>query len=150
MSGSIEEQEDKRFLLECIELYRSLPALWKKKRDDFSDINKKKEAYDILLRKYQEKYPLATNDDVKKKFNTLCRKFRKEMKKVSKSKESGSGIEEVYEPKLWYFDEMLFLQDQETQSTFPNTIENFVEEKYVPVSINPSSSQQQPVQRLQK
>lgn len=34
--------------------------------------------------------------------------------KVRASEKSGAGTEEVHVPKLWYFDKLLFLEDQET------------------------------------
>lgn len=40
--------------------------------------------------------------------------YRKELKKIKESTKSGSGTDEVYQPKLWYFDSLRFLNDQET------------------------------------
>ncbi|KAK7078091.1 hypothetical protein SK128_022192, partial [Halocaridina rubra] len=31
------------------------------------------------------------------------------------SVESGSGLDDIYKPSLWYFDELAFLRDQELQ-----------------------------------
>ena len=50
--------------------------------------------------------------NVKKKFNSLRTNFRKELKKMRYSKKSGAGTDEIYDPTLWYFNEMSFLQDQ--------------------------------------
>ncbi len=61
------KEEDRKFILDWLEVYRDLPALWKVKSKQYGDRNKKNAAYDILLSKYQEKYPQATRKDVKKK-----------------------------------------------------------------------------------
>jgi len=39
--------------------------------------------------------------------------FRNEHKKVIKSQVSGTGSEEMYAPRLWYYNQRLFLCDQE-------------------------------------
>jgi hypothetical protein len=39
--------------------------------------------------------------------------FGKEHKKVIKSQVSGAGAEEMYAPRLWYYNQLLFLCDQE-------------------------------------
>ena len=62
-----EKEEDRCFQLECIDVYRQLPALWKVKSDDYSDRKKKDAAYAVLVEKFKEKYPNYTRDDVKKK-----------------------------------------------------------------------------------
>ena len=62
-----EKEEDRCFQLECIDVYRQLPALWKVKSDDYSDRKKKDAAYAVLVEKFKEKYPNYTRDDVIKK-----------------------------------------------------------------------------------
>jgi hypothetical protein len=39
--------------------------------------------------------------------------FRKGHKKVLKSRVSGAGAEEMYAPRLWYYNQLLFLCDQD-------------------------------------
>ncbi|KAK5648277.1 hypothetical protein RI129_003169 [Pyrocoelia pectoralis] len=100
-----------------------MPVLWKVKSDEYMDRDKKAQALEQLLTMYQEKFPSATTEDVKNKFNSLRTNFRKELKKIKHSMKSGAGTEEVYESTLWYFDAMTFLVDQETPSSSINTIE---------------------------
>ena len=38
------------------------------------------------------------------------------MKKVQESEKSGAGADQVYEPTLWYFQALTFLNDQEDQT----------------------------------
>lgn len=39
------------------------------------------------------------------------------------SRKSGVGSDDVYQSNLWYFDEMNFLQDQETPTTSRSTLD---------------------------
>ena len=57
---------DRTFMPEVIETYESLPALWKIKSEDYSNRDKKADAYNVLLEKYREQFPAATLEEVKK------------------------------------------------------------------------------------
>lgn len=59
---------------------------------------------------YRELCPQATKDDVKKRINSLRTNFRKQLKKLHSSKESGQN----FVSPLWYFNDMLFIINQET------------------------------------
>ncbi|KAK8392484.1 hypothetical protein O3P69_014686 [Scylla paramamosain] len=50
---SAKKEAEKKFLIEVLGVYRTLPALWRIKSDDYSNRAKKAEAYDILLQKYR-------------------------------------------------------------------------------------------------
>ncbi|KAG8318306.1 hypothetical protein J6590_006622 [Homalodisca vitripennis] len=63
--------DKRKFLLEVIEVYRSLPALWDNKCKDYSNRIKKNEQYDELLQKYNERYPGADRKALVKKINSL-------------------------------------------------------------------------------
>ncbi|KAK3880948.1 hypothetical protein Pcinc_014598 [Petrolisthes cinctipes] len=51
---------------------------------------------------------------VAKKMNNLRSAFRKEHKKDISSLRSGASADDVYQPSVWYYEQLLFLQDQET------------------------------------
>ena len=106
-------QISRKFLLKFIELYRSLPCLWKIKSREYSDRIKEDKAYERLLEKLKEVDADATKEAVKKKIDSLRAGYRRELKKVNISKRSGAGSEDVYIPNLWYFDDLSFLSDQE-------------------------------------
>ncbi|KAL4720622.1 hypothetical protein ACJJTC_015250, partial [Scirpophaga incertulas] len=108
--------KEREFIIECIQLYRELSSLWNVKSKEYHDRDKKKADYETLLSKYKEMFPEASKDDVKKKFNSLRTNYRKELKKHLQSMKSGSGTDDIYQPTLWYFNEMSFLRDQETAS----------------------------------
>ncbi|CAH2101806.1 unnamed protein product [Euphydryas editha] len=61
------KEKEREFIIECIQLYRDLPALWNVKSKLCHDRDKKSMAYDLLLSKYQEMLPKANKDDLKKK-----------------------------------------------------------------------------------
>ena len=116
------KEEDRKFILDVIQLYRELPALWKIKDKIYSDRSKKNAAYETLLAKYRGKRLEASKEDLKKRLNSLRTNYRKELKKVQDSMKSGASMDDVYESTLWYYDEMGFLQDQETPARSTSTI----------------------------
>lgn len=116
-------KDERKFILECIEVYRSLPALWNVKIKDYSNRIKKNEQYDQLLRKYREYYPDADKSQLVKKFNSLRTNFRKELNRIRESEKSGAGTDDIIEPTLWYFAEMQFLVGQDEPSASQSTIQ---------------------------
>ncbi|XP_055910563.1 uncharacterized protein LOC129944929 [Eupeodes corollae] len=70
--------EDTNFMLELIEVYRSLPVLWNIKSKEYSNRYLKNEQYEMLLLKYKEKYPEATKKDVTQKINVLRTNYRRD------------------------------------------------------------------------
>ena len=117
-----DKKPEKEFIVEFIEVYRSLPALWDVKCKDYSNHAKKGEQYDVLIEKYRENYPDAEKQEVVKKINSLRTNFRKELKRIRDTEKSGAGAEDV-EPTLWYFDEMKFLVTQETPTATISTMD---------------------------
>ncbi|CAG9787482.1 unnamed protein product [Diatraea saccharalis] len=95
---------EQKFILECIRLYRDLPALWNMKSKSYYERGKKNASYNILLKKYREVYPDATKLDIRKKFNVLRTNYRKEFRKQNSMNS--------YKPTLWYFNEFSFLNEQ--------------------------------------
>ena len=116
-------KEEKKFLLELIDVYRSLPALWQIKSNEYSERQKRDSAYETLLIKYREYYKEGTKDELKIKLNALRTNFRKELKKINNSQKSEAGTEEVYESSQWCVDALLFLVDQETPAPSTSTIQ---------------------------
>lgn len=104
--------EDKKFWTEFIELYRSLRSLWDVRCKDYINKHIKKENYACLVQKLREKIDNADEEMVKKKVECLRASFRRELKKVEKSKKTtGNGSDSVYEPTLWYYNMMMFTID---------------------------------------
>ena len=80
-----DKNAEKGFILEFIEVYRSLPALWDVKCKDYCNRSKKGEQYEVLIEKYRENYPDAEKQDVIKKINSLRTNFRKELNVLAKT-----------------------------------------------------------------
>ncbi|KAG8248855.1 hypothetical protein J6590_032429 [Homalodisca vitripennis] len=98
--------------LQFIELFRGEECLWKITSKDYHNNVKREAAYTMLVQKVKEIDPLANKTLVTKKINSLRTAFRKELRKTG-SLVSGMSADDMYVPKLWYFDQLLFLTDQE-------------------------------------
>lgn len=103
----------KNFLKRFINEYKSHECIWKVKSNDYTNKQKKEEAYKGLQTILKETNPSATVDDVKRKINSLRSCFRKEFRRVAQSKAKASETDTIYKPSLWYYDLLLFLKDQE-------------------------------------
>lgn len=101
------------FVTGFIDIYRQLPSLWNIKSKQYSNRKEKAKAYEKLISYCKTVDKNASMDTVKKKINNIRSAFRKEHKKVLKSKRSGSSTEELYEPTLWYYKLLLFTASQE-------------------------------------
>lgn len=81
---------------EFIELYRSFPCLQQVKNAEYSDRNKKSQAYETMIEKQKEIDKAANKETVTKKINSL-------RSKIMKSAKSSAGEDDIYKPTLWYF-----------------------------------------------
>ncbi|XP_069583110.1 nucleolin-like [Ranitomeya imitator] len=111
----LKSANDQEFVRELIDMYRSLPCLWKIKSADYSNRYKKKAAYEKLVALYKQHHPTEKVDEnnVRKKIQALRTVYKKELNKVEKSMKSGAGTDDVYVPKLWYYELLAFTRDQE-------------------------------------
>jgi len=121
-------------------MYREYPCLWKIKSKEYSDRVKKNLAYEHLTTKLKEIDPDANKEKVVRKRNSLRSCFRKELKKVNDSKTSGAGADDTYTPSLWYFQELLFLTDQEIPRKGISNLESPEDTNHGEVGNNLSSS----------
>lgn len=103
------------FVNGLIELYHSHRCLWCMKEKAYSDKAKRNAALDDLLEFCRPYYTTATKDWLRKRLQNLRTVFIKEHKKVEQSKRSGAGTDEVYNPTLWYYPQLLFLVDQQPE-----------------------------------
>ncbi|XP_068105519.1 uncharacterized protein [Hyperolius riggenbachi] len=99
---------DSQFTREFIDLYRAHPALWKTKTKCYSDRRLKAKAHDELVQLCKTVLPEADVQFVKNKIQNLRTVFKKELNKIERSKRSGAAAEEVYKPRLWYYDLLAF------------------------------------------
>ena len=113
----------KKLTGELIDLYREMPCLWKIKSKPYFNRNLKKLSYKRLIDLLKPHFPEADKEFIQKRIQSLRGTFRKEMHKVTQSKRSGKGAEEIYVPTLWYYEKMLFTLDQETPSVSVSNID---------------------------
>ncbi|XP_058067184.1 uncharacterized protein LOC131216652 [Anopheles bellator] len=100
------KHEYKQFMLEFIQVYRQLPALWDQKSADYNNRVTKAEQYEVLVEKYRERYPDSTKVDVVQKINSLRTNFRKELKRIRDAERYGGR---AVESSQWYFEAISFL-----------------------------------------
>ncbi|XP_005105586.1 uncharacterized protein LOC101855043 [Aplysia californica] len=101
---------NKQVVLQFIKLYESLPCLWKVKSKAYSNKLTKELAYAKLIEFCQKHQESADKHFVVNKINNLRSSFRKELKKVERL---NAGPVRAYRPKLWYYDHLMFVKDQE-------------------------------------
>ncbi|CAK1585405.1 unnamed protein product [Parnassius mnemosyne] len=116
------------WLAKFIESYRNEPCLWQNKSKEYHDRERKSAAYKVLLEKIKEIDSTATIDTVKSEINTLRCTFKREVLKVKSSQRSGSGKDDIYKPKLWYYDLLQFLTDKEVPRSSRSNISTDDEE----------------------
>ncbi|CAK1597311.1 unnamed protein product [Parnassius mnemosyne] len=115
-------------LCDFINIYRNEPCLWQIKNKLYHSRDKRNAALDKLVAKYKEVEESADRETVLKKINSLRTNYKKEKKKVENSKRSGAGADVIFEPKLWYFKELIFLDDQIDPRTSCSNINDEVED----------------------
>jgi hypothetical protein len=116
--------QNKQFWTEFIELYKSLPAVWKVKSELYKNRNLKSEGYEAMVTKLKEIDSNANRETVKKRINGLRTNYRRELNKIKESKKSGAGTDDIYIPTLWYFKDIDFLRDQETATEGTSTMDS--------------------------
>lgn len=99
------------FLTCFIQVYKQLPCLWRVKSKDFCNKSKREEAWRSLVDFTGKSIPDVDVEFVKKRVEILRASFRKEFNRVRESLKSGSGP--VHVPKLWYYDLMSFVGNQQ-------------------------------------
>ncbi|KAK4886488.1 hypothetical protein RN001_002759 [Aquatica leii] len=105
------------FLKDFFDMYKDQECLWKIKSSSYHDKTARKRAIDILVAKFQEVKADANAEFVKKKINNFRTFYKRELKLVKNSSKSRSGTDEIYKPKLWYFEFLFFLGDQDLPRT---------------------------------
>ncbi|PIO26060.1 hypothetical protein AB205_0049430 [Aquarana catesbeiana] len=122
----VDKLTDPEFLPNFIDKYRELPCLWQVQCRDYSNKQKRKAALDKLLELVKPVYPTADINYLKDKIGSLRSTYNRERKKVQDSQRSGAAADDVYAPRLWYYDRLRFLSDQTeprpSVSTLPSTL----------------------------
>ncbi|KAI8116788.1 hypothetical protein CVS40_11209 [Lucilia cuprina] len=101
----IMNQQHKIFWSEFLDLYKSLPSLWKIHSPEYTNRELKNKSYEIMVKKLKEYDADADKDKVIKKINV----FRTNYKRVIRLQREGKG----QCVSLWYFDKLKYLDDEE-------------------------------------
>ncbi|XP_076049017.1 uncharacterized protein LOC143029829 [Oratosquilla oratoria] len=117
------KRNEREVLLEFIQTYRDHPALWKVKSREYLNKISRNKGLVALQEVLKDIEPNCTREAVMKKINCLRTAFRREYKKFENSKKSGSCPEDIYIPSLWYFDEMMFVVDQDMTQESSSTLD---------------------------
>lgn len=103
-----------------IELYQNQPILYDLKDPNYKNKVKREAAisgiYEELLKIPMCHAQCLDTEDVKTKIHTLRSQFNKEYKKRKDSLTTGASADHVYNPNLWFYDQMLFLKDVDEPS----------------------------------
>ncbi|XP_018026405.1 uncharacterized protein LOC108681840 [Hyalella azteca] len=96
-----------------IDALKQHPCLWQIKSAQYKDRGLRFAALkNIVAIMRQSIYDIEV-DDVRKKINTLRTQFRREYKNVIDMRNANDGSEDAYIPKLWCYDNLLFLVEGE-------------------------------------
>lgn len=105
--------EEEMVMRDFIEQFHNMPELWNCKLDKYKNKIIRKRSYEKLLVEYKKIKHDATVDDVKRKITNMRTCYRRELKRYIQSERSGIAADDIYVPKLWYFELFSFLRDLE-------------------------------------
>lgn len=118
--------KDPEFLTSFISKYREMRNLWEVKHPQYYAKHVRKSTLERLLAFVQATIPEATMETLLKKIGVLRNMYKREHKKIQESRRSGASADDVYVPRLWYYNQLRFLDDQNearpSLSTLPSTL----------------------------
>lgn len=96
-----------------LDIYQKYPILWNIKDNNYCNTKLKEEIFQQLYCDLNEKQLIGEMNikQLKAKIKSIKDVFRQEVQKIEKSKKSGSGTEDVYVPKLVWFQQASFLSE---------------------------------------
>ena len=103
--------KEQEFFTEFIQRWKELPVLWQTKNKLNKNKNARKKALETLLAFVKPRLPNATTHTVKQKINSIRGTYRTQRSQVLASRRSGAAADSIYQPNLWYYGQMQFLDD---------------------------------------
>lgn len=88
-------------LMKFIDLYEMKECLWNNKRETYKNSLLKKTAMEDIVERMD--FKALSVADVKDKIKTIRTLYRRELNKILKSEKSGCEIEDIYQPRLFWF-----------------------------------------------
>ncbi|PIO13808.1 hypothetical protein AB205_0016880 [Aquarana catesbeiana] len=127
MNAKFKEPE---FLSAFFDQYREMRNLWEVKHPQYYIKHVRKSTLERLLTFVQTYIPEATMEILLSKIGILRNMYKREHKKIKNSLRSGASADDVYVPRLWFYNKLHFLDDQTEArasistlpSTYPSTL----------------------------
>ncbi|PIO29487.1 hypothetical protein AB205_0065270 [Aquarana catesbeiana] len=123
MNAKFKEPE---FLSAFIDQYREMRNLWEVKHPQYYLKHVRKSRLGRLLTFVQTYIPEVTMEMLLSKIGILRNMYKREHNKIQNSLRSGASADDVYVPRLWYYNKLRFLDDQTEArallSTLPSTL----------------------------
>ncbi|XP_058985917.1 uncharacterized protein LOC101889182 isoform X2 [Musca domestica] len=105
--------------------YQQYEFLYNTSHPHYADRVKRSNALFEICKELKEVDNNISEECIKKKIHTLRSQYVKELQKVSCSKKSGAGADDIYEPKLWCYSQLQFLKSfcsvRDGESNIPQT-----------------------------
>lgn len=100
-------------IVDFLKIYEQYPLLWNIKHKDYLNIKLKDEMFKKLYADLETEGLVMGIDEkqLKAKIKNLKDVYRNELAKIEKSKKSGSGIDEIYSPRLTWFNSANFFRE---------------------------------------
>ncbi|PIO09155.1 hypothetical protein AB205_0120090, partial [Aquarana catesbeiana] len=122
MNAKFKEPE---FLSAFIDQYREMRNLWEVKHPQYYLKHVRKSMLERLLTFVQTYIPEAMMEMLLSKIGILRNMYKREHNKIQNSLRSGASADDIYVPRLWYYNKLCFLDDQTearaSLSTLPST-----------------------------
>ncbi|CAG9814712.1 unnamed protein product [Phaedon cochleariae] len=98
-------------VLALIEEYQKFPCLYAVENILYHNRVARAEALEYIKNALIVLRPCLKTEEIKSEFNSLRTTYLAEKRKYDKAKKSGAGRDFVYEPSLWYYHHMAFLNE---------------------------------------
>ncbi|PIO14073.1 hypothetical protein AB205_0157650, partial [Aquarana catesbeiana] len=109
MNAKFKEPE---FLSAFIDQYREIRNLWEVRHPQYYLKHVRKSTLERLLTFVQTYIPEAMMEMLLSKIGILRNMYKRDHNKIQNSLRSGASADDVYVPRLWYYNKLRFLDDQ--------------------------------------
>lgn len=100
-------------IIDFLIMYEKYPLLWNIKHKDYCYIKLKDEIFKSFYSELESQGLVEGMDEkqLKAKIKNIKDVYRNELAKIEKSRKSGSGTDDIYYPKLVWFDQANFFRE---------------------------------------
>ena len=102
-----------------IDLLKQRSVLWNSKDKNYKcKLNRERAVKEI-----QHELEEFSLEEIKTKIHTLRSQFRREHRNIAASSKSGSGTDDIHQPKLWCYDLLAFMVESDVPRTSESNLE---------------------------